>query len=1146
MPSHPLSTSISQWFSDREEYNSRCQKKTTENWETTPPTVRRRTTQDISSPPSSILQEITNSTRSRHPIQSSFVPVYEDGQDESPTHSWYHDAPSTQQSPVGSAAVEHNTDEMKLREISGNAQRSPPPLSSPLVRQVRGRSKHSLNLRKTSFPASEHIAFLETKLEEVEKTQYSPNSGLPLKDKVKTLTAENQRLQEILAQLEDQFEAKLRESVEHKTAVEVNLRRKIKQLEDEIGSKDSMIRDLEQWNDVSQRDLSSAEAYKVAMEKLEIEKRGLEETNRRLEKRNDVLTELLGHSPTRSHHGFELTSPIRDDRKMTPRPRSVMPRIPTSPTHSASHRPLSLHTPLTPFEPDYFSSLSAVLHSEHDHSCDEDVDPQKLSEESYSVDSGLGESCSVRSGNDAMSKRSSMLSYTSVGPAAWGLPLPPSPSDDNTERSGRKRKIRRFASGSTQLKPLVLPALNPSTTLPQSTPVQGDESSQGRRDISEQSIDPTISFLSQLQDTPTQPKQRSNPWAAEDALKALEGTSEVRSISFDETQAHPQIRQSLRDSVLSFPGLPNLSTHSADPNHFSSTSIDEVIFEEISAPSVSNQVEDAGDQSFSSLAGEVSITESDLDRFYAEEQSLTRHFLESQLPRPLSLELPMQDEAGQLLEESVGGDQPQAHLDGKERTGEPARVEPKFARPSSSTCEPSNVSFPEKGGGYQAASRLNDLDEPGVPPTQASLFAHTLGVPQVQGSLISVGLQSAEMMMPNPVKAVPPLSSSERPTAPQNPLKLLHHKSSPTASLTSVTNQTIFGTISRYTSYIREMRRDPTALARRVIANAWCSNWKQLGKLSWWVLGLFLGPGWKLAEDRRGWEVYDGENIAHAEHERLNGPGPSLVEAIPQMSKPDPRIPLQSVKIQQRKVEFNDPRDTRPTLRNEPQHTQITQGKSCEQKTKISWGRSLYLWGKFSVAIMLAVGGAVIKGPEEMLKDCDLHGDVGSKAPSEYMPTANSLSKADNDPPSEYSMEFSDDPVDGVILEERSPQSFRTAKSAAPPTSGRKGPSFVPIHFADSQFTFGGPSIGEYDCHDDNGQSRPSRSRTSVVAQRPRIMTIDSQTGPPHDSGCLGTLQWMQNLSAKDFQNIRNVDDTDETIGSSSMKVGKRTDPTLS
>jgi hypothetical protein len=51
-------------------------------------------------------------------------------------------------------------------------------------------------------------------------------------------------------------------------------------------------------------------------------------------------------------------------------------------------------------------------------------------------------------------------------------------------------------------------------------------------------------------------------------------------------------------------------------------------------------------------------------------------------------------------------------------------------------------------------------------------------------------------------------------------------------------------------------------------------------------------------------------------------------------------------------------------------HGPASTGRSKEPK--VGWGKSLFLWGKFSVAIMLAVGGAIVKGPAEMLRDTDV------------------------------------------------------------------------------------------------------------------------------------------------------------------------------
>jgi hypothetical protein len=1040
---------------------------------------------------------------------------------------------------------------MKLREISGNAQRSPPPLSSPLARQIRGRNKRSINLCKTSFPASEHIVFLETKLEEVEKSQYSPNTGLPLKDKIKAQAAENSRLEEMLAELEHQFETRLRESVEHKTSVEVTLRRKIKQLEEEIASKDCAIQDLEHKNDSSQRDLSNAQAYKAAVERLEFEKCRLEETNRSLEKRNDVLTNLLGHSPTRSHHGFELPSPVREHQQKTPRPRSMMPRIPSSPTHIATNRPISLHASPSPFQHDYFSPFTALTR-EQDHPCNR-RDPRKAGDDSQSVDSGLGESCSIRSGNESTSKRSSMHSNASASPAAWGLPLPPSPTEASKERSSRKRMTRRFASGSTQLKPLVLPTLNATNGVPQSAPLPTAYSNVGRRNFSEQSIDPTISFLSHSYDTPTQPRRRSNTWASADALQALEGSSEVHFVSFEEVPADQNASQSIRDPAPAFQDLRTYPQYHPAPAQFSPTLVDDMIVEEDSTAFLSNQFEDAGDQSFQSMVGELSVTDSDIESASDKGQLLTTQFLESDLRRPTSVQL--LSFAGSRIpsEEPMRRAVAHANHDDDEALEHPIfgpsiPMQYGFANPLTSpyALPDASLQHPAETCAY---NKFNNPGGQDFAPPQSSSIAFPYERPmQIKRHSTGIGLQTAEMIMPNPLKAAPSLSGRRRPQRPQSPFELLQRKGSPKVSLTSVTNRTAFGTISRYTSYVREIKRNPTALARRVIANAWCNNWKRLGRLSWWVLGLFLGRGWKQqVEKRQGWEVYDGERIAQAEHERLNGPGPSRSQDTTQKAPSKPKSPRHSTKTQQKKVKFDGAGASLSQHNEIPGVQNVNNCKSCEQRNETSWGRSLYLWGKFSVAIMLAVGGAVANGPEEMLKDCDLHNDAASEnraAETYYTPNP---SEADQDILFDYPMELHDDDNDDdfEVDDDTLSESFRAARSIACSTSSHQKELSIPRPPTDIYSTFGAPSTDEYDCYDDNGQSRPGRSRTHPMTQRLDLRTSGLRVASSADLPDLGTLQWMQNLSVNDFERFRDVDDADRTIRAIPRKAGKSTHPTL-
>lgn len=1195
LPSHCLSTRISRWFAEKDDDHTHRHRKVPPSWETSPPTVRRRNPRDIH-PPGSILREITNSTRSRQSENRTSASIYEEGQDSSPTLSWYHDAPSTQQSPVAFGILgEKNDEEMKLREISGNAQRSSPPLSSPLARQIRGRSKRSLNLRKTSFPASEHIVFLENKLEEVEKSQYSPNSGMPLKDKIRALANENNRLQETLGGLEHQFENRLMESVEHKTGMEVSLRRKIKQLEEEIRLKDSQIRDLEYRNDNSLRDLSNAESYKAAVEQLESEKRALEESNRSLEKRNDVLAELLGHSPTRSHHGFELPSPVRGRNTRshhgfelpspvrgrntrTPRPKSMMPRLPSSPMRGASSRPQSLHGIPSPFQHDYFSPLSAIRR-EHDHPCygGENIDPQKPSDDVQSVDSGLGESCSVRSGDEAMSKRSSMHSYTSAGMAGWGLP--PSSPTESAERSSRKRKTRRFASGSTQLKPLVLPTLNATGGVPQSA-ASGAYATFGRRDVSEQGLDPTISYLSRPCDSPIQAGRGSMTWSAEDALQALEGNQAFRYVSFEEALSNQEASQSLSDQLLTFPDSGNQLNHDYPCARFSPNLVDDVIMEEEGRAYLNEGVEDAGDQSFSSMIGQLSITDSDLDRLCVGDQTLMATFPEAELPQSASVELPLSFQPGPAVDELAVGDLSQVNQVDQEVllectfSGEMAH-EPEMANPLAAPYPPPDSTFQQNTTPSSADCGTHSVCEHRFPLAWGSLTLD-LGERSTEISQPStgIGVPTAEPVMPNPLKALASHPTRPRPPSRRpSPPEVLQRKASPIQPLTSVSNRTIFGTISRYSSYIREIRRDPTALARRVIANAWCSHWKRFGSLSWWVLGLFLGPGWKRhAEDKRGWEGFDGENIAWEEHERVKGaagPGVCRESGRRMSSRLTTPIPQRSSQAAAKRAEFpGDSAPSRKSQRHEAKRGNHLRRRDQEQKAQLTWRKSLYLWGKFSVAILLAVGGAVVNGPGEMLKDCELHrGDGSEMGSDDYVDDRHdadadaTLTVPDTVPnhPLHQPKENTGHDATATRTTKPAPHSTITTTTTTeqrdrnrPSVNSHPHPPTPPPPSSDHHhhqphhpYTFGAPPIHDYDCHDDNGQSRPSRSRVrfttttepsepsepAFLQERNQVGVVDSADRGGGRGRDLGTLQWMRNLSVEDFDRVEVVEAVEAVAG---------------
>ncbi|KAL2218903.1 hypothetical protein M432DRAFT_393687 [Thermoascus aurantiacus ATCC 26904] len=170
------------------------------------------------------------------------------------------------------------------------------------------------------------------------------------------------------------------------------------------------------------------------------------------------------------------------------------------------------------------------------------------------------------------------------------------------------------------------------------------------------------------------------------------------------------------------------------------------------------------------------------------------------------------------------------------------------------------------------------------------------------------------------------------------------------------------GILSRYAFYFKELQRRPTELARRVIANAWHSNWKRLGKLSWWVLGLFLGPqsrdgGFKKptpsGADSYDWHRYSG--AIHLKHSTLLGHPPVTAHG----RRPDAGGRLDD------EDSCGDPR-TQHTIQHETPESSLKEPTTATS----SFGRSLCLWAKFSFAIVLAIGLAVKNGPGTLLEDC--------------------------------------------------------------------------------------------------------------------------------------------------------------------------------
>jgi hypothetical protein len=872
------------------------------------------------------------------------VPVYEDNPERplperSPLtpDSQYHDASSTIQSPLSPLALSYieDHDTMRLRNISGNEQRRSPSLTSSLSSTTNKGRRRTTGTRQSSFEAAEYIDHIEKQLEQVKQAMHSPGSGKPIHDKMKTLKIENVRLKKTIEALESSFEARVKNSVEHMTAGEGELRRKARRLEDELRKRDMRIDELEYEHDQSRLDQGTLETLKATIERLEGEKQTLEDANRSIEKRNDMLTELLAFSPTKSHQGFELTSPRRS-RGRLPRPVSMMSsltRFPSSPTSKQPGRPSSMVNSPAAVSPGGYFNPHNVLELELEHPCNDAND----------TDSGLGESCSAKSPVTSTSRRSTLLSQASSSPSAWCLPLATSSVEGGgTIRPIQKRKPRRFMTGSTQLKPLLLPSM-----AAESTGLTSPRSPE-RQEIFEEppSIDQAV-FSYDLEGSLSSPKR-------EVSEKSLDPTTSFLS--------HPFENDNLQEDDIG----------TADPGSSPPLVplLDDLSFSSLDSAGLAVELEDTTylyDGIIADIEDETGVEEdANVDAGSPERRILFSPKQFQQTPIMFTEGSPGEDirSSPATQDRLISSIEALMHSSSPNNEPNDSSPNPRKRRRTSSNSSlsqsdvtilapiPANPDIVPTESLSNSPPTLNPPDLDTNEPLQQQ--ANPSGPSQPDLSLITLAGKAAHRT------SRLHLASPKRSSRPSTPLEILQRRGASSSPLAAVTIRSIYGTLSRYTTYLRKFKRDPLALAKRVIANAWCSNWKRFGKLSWWVLGIFLPGGRRDYADAVGWdwEQYDSEAVADMVC-RPDTPNESVVH---------PPLATPRCSSGKRSVRFEDQHDSYRTHGSKKAAKPVLKGGKEKQG---GLGKSLYLWGKFSVAIMMAIGGAVWQGPGEMLKDCD-------------------------------------------------------------------------------------------------------------------------------------------------------------------------------
>ena len=502
------------------------------NNENSPLNAEKRTRygEDLPYKPVNILQEIHNSSRKKKPSpRPNFCAIYEDDRQEEQVNdnaspiSWYNEG-SNDCTPVtlsGSPA-----DMNRLREGSLNP-RTPPPLNSPLAKYVKGSNSNRPGIRSASSEASKYIEHLEAQLASAHARLESPSATRKRSARLRALTVENRNLKHEVADWEKEYDVRVQEEKARRNEVEMELRQYIRQLEEEMDLKGAKIGELE-W------ELESMRAKFRDTDELKA-------MNVRLEKRIDVLTNILVQSPMKLDVSSATTSPQKADiSKRTPRPMSMLPRLPSSP--GGLQLSLATVSESAFWQPKSIASPASIAESPGGHAGIEDEqafsvpvyeesmgspDPNMKSRQSGFFDHRSRTSISYRSAPSTSSRPSSIRSSSSFGPGAWGLP---DPADTEPQSSSkRRRSMRRFPSGSNSLRPLILPTSTIGQSLPASAPIYPSIEATASRDASGTSFDPTTSFFSRPIDssptfTPSQPsRHHSSDWVQEQTLRALEG-----------------------------------------------------------------------------------------------------------------------------------------------------------------------------------------------------------------------------------------------------------------------------------------------------------------------------------------------------------------------------------------------------------------------------------------------------------------------------------------------------------------------------------------------------------------------------------------------------------------------------------------------
>jgi len=252
----------------------------------------------------------------------------------------------------------------------------------------------------------------------------SPSVTREQSSKLRTLNAETRQLQEEVAEWEAKYDHRVQEETDRHCDIESGLRAHVRKLEDEVLDAKYRVEQLEAELDVASQTLEAAETANV-----------------NLEKRLEIMSELLAASPTK----IDLHAETSSQRKKHRRQRSMLPRFPTASSlmHSPERQPVTQPTsPLLTFTnlgQDVVKGAGHGLLSLHT--------SFSQSDDASDAESVFSEAPAT---GDSMTSAEPLDGMPNFNP--WTLQA------IQNARARPVRRMRRFGAGSPGPKPLILPS----------------------------------------------------------------------------------------------------------------------------------------------------------------------------------------------------------------------------------------------------------------------------------------------------------------------------------------------------------------------------------------------------------------------------------------------------------------------------------------------------------------------------------------------------------------------------------------------------------------------------------------------------------------------------------------------------------------